>query len=101
MKGLLLDENIPTRLTFTPLLPVYHVTDLGASPSDSMVWSHARDNEYVILTKDADFFHRILLSDPPPWVIHLRIGNMRKRDFHAFLARIWPRVETLLPITDS
>jgi len=29
--------------------------------------------------------------------VHLRIGNMRRRDFHEFLAKVWPQVETLLP----
>ena len=54
-------------------------------------------NELVIVSKDADFSERILLAPPPPWVVHLRIGNMRRRDFHAFLARVWPQVESLLP----
>lgn len=97
MKGLLLDENIPSRILFTPQLPVLHATSLGSSLSDTFLWEYARANEYVILTKDTDFSNRILLSDPPPWIVHLRIGNMRKRDFHLFLARVWPDVERLLP----
>ncbi len=97
MKGLLLDENIPGRITFTPTLPVLHSTSLGQSLSDTFLWEYARANEYVILTKDTDFSNRIMLSHPPPWVVHLRIGNMRKWQFHLFLAQIWPRVERLLP----
>lgn len=49
------------------------------------------------MTKDADFSDRILVSDPPPWGVHLRFGNMRRRDFHLLLARLWPRIEALLP----
>jgi hypothetical protein len=30
-------------------------------------------------------------------VIHLRFGNLKRRDFHEFLAKIWPDVEKLLP----
>ena len=97
MKGLLLDENIPSRIIFTPTLPVVHSTSLGQSLSDTFLWEYACANEYVIVTKDTDFSNRIMLADPPPWVVHLRIGNMRKRDFHVFLARIWPQVEGLLP----
>jgi predicted nuclease of predicted toxin-antitoxin system len=92
-----LDENIPSRIIFTPTLPVLHATSLGQSLSDTFLWEYARANEYVIVTKDADFSHLIMLIDPPPWVVHLRIGNMRKRDFHVFLAQVWPKVETLLP----
>ena len=97
MNGFILDENIPSRITFRPRLSVIHSADLGQSVSDSFLWEYARSNGYVIVTKDADFSNRILLSTPPPWVVHLRIGNMRKRDFHAFLQRVWPRIEALLP----
>jgi predicted nuclease of predicted toxin-antitoxin system len=39
---------------------------------------------------------RIILRSPPPWVVHLRFGNLRRREFHAVLARVWPQVEGLL-----
>jgi predicted nuclease of predicted toxin-antitoxin system len=97
VNGFILDENIPSRFTFTPRLPVIHAGDLGQSLSDSLLWEYAKSNECVIVTKDADFSSRIMLSSPPPWVVHLRIGNMRKRDFHAFLHRVWPRIESFLP----
>jgi len=61
------------------------------------LWNYAAAREWVIVSKDADFSHRILLTSPPPWVVHLRIGNMKRRDFHAFLVRVWPQVEMLLP----
>ena len=57
----------------------------------------ARDNDLVIVSKDTDFSHRIMLASPPPWVLHLRFGNLRRHDFHALFARRWPRIETLLP----
>jgi len=97
LKGILLDENIPKRASFVTILPVYHATDLGQSASDSAIWQHARDNELVIVTKDADFSHRIMLAKPPPWVVHLRFGNMRKNDYVTRLAQLWPQVEMLLP----
>ncbi len=97
MKGFLFDENLPRRLAFTPSLPVTHVESLGNSPDDAAVWCHALAGELVIVSKDADFSNHILLAKPPPWVVHLRIGNLRRRDFHAFLARVWAQVESLLP----
>ena len=97
MKGFLLDENVPIRLLFSPSLPMIHSRDLGKSLSDSLLWEFARNNELVLVTKDADFSNRMIVAEPPPWVIHLRIGNMRKQDFHLFLARIWNQVESLLP----
>lgn len=96
MKGFFFDENLPSRLTFTPGLPLVATTSLGASPTDSQVWEFARQRELVIVSKDADFSERIILHSPPPWVVHLRFGNMRRREFHALLARVWPQVEALL-----
>lgn len=98
MKGFLFDENLPTHIQFAPSLPVEHVTDLGASLSDTEVWEYARMNDLVIVTKDADFSERIIASKPPPKVIHLRFGNMPKREFHAFLGTLWPTLEELIKI---
>lgn len=94
MRGFLFDENLPVNIQFSPSLPVEHVRDLGESLSDTEIWEYAKVNNLVIVTKDADFSDRIITSSPPPRVVHLRFGNMRKRDFHAFLGRVWPRIET-------
>ena len=97
MTGFLFDENLPRTLAFTPSLPVIHSTALGSSLSDAALWDHARANALVIVSKDADFSDRIMLSTPPPWVVHLRFGNLRLKEFHALLAKVWPQVEALLP----
>lgn len=97
MKGFLFDENLPRRLIFTPSLPVIFSTSLGTHPSDTTLWNHGRDRSLVIVSKDADFSDRIMLASPPPWIVHLRFGNLRRGDYHALLAKMWPRVEALLP----
>jgi predicted nuclease of predicted toxin-antitoxin system len=97
LNGFLFDENLPRRLTFTPSLPVIFSTMLGDSPSDAVLWNHGLQHSLAIVTKDADFSDRIMLATPPPWIIHLRFGNLRRNDFHALLAKMWPRVEALLP----
>jgi predicted nuclease of predicted toxin-antitoxin system len=97
LKGFLFDENLPRRLTFRPSLPVIYSTSLGVSPSDTALWKHGRDQSLVIVSKDADFSDRIMLASPPPWIVHLRFGNLRRVDYHALLAKMWPRVEALLP----
>ncbi len=97
MKGYLFDENLPRRIRFTPSLPVIFSTALGNSPSDTALWDHAREHSLVIVSKDADFSDRIMLSSSPPWIVHLRFGNLRGTDYHDLLAKLWPRVEALLP----
>ncbi len=96
MTGFLLDENLPERLRFTPSLPVTHVRALGKSLADNNIWTHARKNDLIIVTKDTDFSDRILITEPPPKVIHLRFGNLCLPEFHSHLAKIWPKVEEML-----
>ncbi len=96
MKGFLFDQNLPARLIFTPSLPVVSTTTLGPNLTDTELWTHARQERLVIVSKDTDFSERIIVDTSPPWVVHLRFGNLRKREYHAHLARVWPQVETLL-----
>jgi predicted nuclease of predicted toxin-antitoxin system len=77
-------------------LPIIPVSKVGKNPTDTQIWEYARKHDLVIVSKDADFSDRIITATPPPKVVHLRFGNLRKNDFHALLARVWPQVETLL-----
>lgn len=97
MKGFLFDENLPSRLTIKPSLPIVLAKTLGESPSDAALWDYARSHHLAIVSKDADFSDRILISYPPPWIIHLRFGNLRRAAYHDLLVRMWPRIEALLP----
>jgi len=96
MNGFFLDENLPSHIRFTPTLPIIPASAVGSSPTDTRIWEFARERELVIVSKDADFSERIILSKPPPWVVHIRFGNLRSKEFHALLARVWPQVEALL-----
>ena len=35
------------------------------------------------------------VSDPPPRIIHLRMGNLKMANFHEFLERNWTRIKEL------
>ena len=96
MRGFLFDENLPHVPSLQTHLPVTHALDLGARPSDSQIWTHAEQNDLAVVTKDADFSQRIVLGVPPPRVIHLRVGNMRGRDFAAWLRGVWPQIESTI-----
>ena len=96
MRGFLFDENLPKRVQFSPSQPVISVSVIGPSPTDTQVWEFARRGELTIVSKDADFSERIITAHPPPWVVHLRFGNLRRKQFHERLARVWPQVEALL-----
>jgi len=96
MNGFLFDSNLPSLIQFTPAFPVIHARSLGDNPTDTDLWEHARLHDLAIVSKDADFSNRIIVQSPPPRVVHLRFGNLRRREFHRLLARVWPRVEFLI-----
>ena len=92
MARYLIDANLPYRFSLWRGPEYRHVFDLDDEWTDLQVWEFARREGLTIVTKDADFSVLAMLSEPPPRVIHLRIGNLRMRELHAFLQRIWTDV---------
>jgi predicted nuclease of predicted toxin-antitoxin system len=79
---LLLDENLSRRLV--PFLQHDYpgsnqVVLLGMeSASDKEVWQRAKDQDFVILTRDADFQELSLVWGQPPKVIRLKTPNQSR-----------------------
>jgi predicted nuclease of predicted toxin-antitoxin system len=66
---LLLDENISDRI-IPKILDLYsgseHVKTLGlVNTDDGVIWEYAKINDFVIVSKDADFHQRSLLYGHP------------------------------------
>lgn len=92
MARYLIDLNLPYYFSLWRSEEYLHVRDLSDGWTDSQVWDYARQRDLTIITKDTDFSDRILLSAPPPRVIHIKIGNMRMRDFHQAIFRRWEAI---------
>jgi predicted nuclease of predicted toxin-antitoxin system len=62
---------------------------------DQTIWRYAAENDYVLVSQDADFAEMAALYGPPPKVIWLRGGNRATSAVetlirhHAELARIF------------
>lgn len=71
-----------------------HVRDVGlrAAP-DRRIWEHARDNGFVIVSKDDDFRQRSLLQGAPPKVVWLQVGNARTAPIADLLREQAPRLQ--------
>lgn len=89
MAKYLIDANLPYYFSIWSSKDYLHVFDLNDEWSDEEIWEYARANNLTIVTKDSDFSDKILLADPPPRVIHVKIGNMRMSEFHQFISGIW------------
>lgn len=83
---------MPYRFSLWASAAYLHVKDLNDEWTDTQIWEYARNLQLTIITKDADFSDRMLLSQPPPRVIHLKLGNLKMRELHTTLTQIWPDV---------
>lgn len=86
---LLFDHNLSPRLV-NRLADLYpdsnHLFNLNLDTAeDSFVWEYARDNDFVIVTKDSDFSELSLLRGFPPKVIWIRIGNCTTKDIESLI----------------
>ena len=100
MNHLLVDENLPASLLDHLPIDGSHASKIGERPTDLQLWRHARKNNWVILTRDTDFFDRLMLEGPPPKVIWVRLGNIRKRDLERTLLQLWPKITEQLMEAD-
>lgn len=77
---LLIDQNLPKALA-EALVSFYpgtkHVKELGMErETDTSLWNYASENDFVIVTKDSDFYDRLTLKGYPPKLIWVRTGNV-------------------------
>ncbi len=76
---LLFDQNISFKVAKNSqhlFIDSKHISDVGLSFSlDIEIWEFARNNNYCIVTFDADFIDISALKGFPPKIIWLRIGN--------------------------
>ncbi|MCB1034791.1 MAG: DUF5615 family PIN-like protein [Acidobacteria bacterium] len=96
MAGYLIDANLPYRFSLWASPEHLHAFDLGDDWSDSRLWEYAKANDLILVTKDADFSERVLVSTPPPRVIHVRLGNHTLRELHLALTAVWPEVRRMI-----
>jgi len=97
---LLLDENLSRRIV--PFLQDAYpgstqIALLGMeTASDRDVWQYAREQGYVIVTKDSDFYDLSLLMGFPPRVIWIRSGNVSKSAITRLLIENRETIQQLL-----
>lgn len=99
MKLLLFDENLSPRLV-NQLADIYpgsaHVSSVGRGNAlDKVVWEYARQNDFMVVTKDADFSEMSLVSGFPPKIIWIRRGNCSTRDIEVLLRESYDAISAL------
>ena len=95
MKKYLVDANLPSKIKIWQTDEFEFVSRINDEWTDSEVWDYAKQNNLTIISKDSDFSHRIIVSNPPPKIIHIKIGNMKLKDFNSTIEKLWATAEKI------
>ncbi len=93
MAKYLIDANLPYYFILWNSPDYIHIKDLDDTWSDEHIWDYAKQNSLTIITKDSDFSLKAIYQGTPPKVIHLRFGNLKMKDFHLKIYKVWDVIE--------
>jgi predicted nuclease of predicted toxin-antitoxin system len=91
----IVDANLPYFFNLWNNKNYIHLFDINDRWTDSQLWNYSKRNNLTIITKDTDFSNRMLISTPPPKVIHIRLGNIKIDELYRRLNNIWKDVLNL------
>jgi predicted nuclease of predicted toxin-antitoxin system len=96
---LLFDHHLSPRLVKS-LADIYpdsnHVYQLGLDQVDDKdIWEYARQEGFLIVTKDADFSDLCMLFGFPPKIIWIRRGNCKTSAIEAMLRNHYADIDAL------
>lgn len=92
MASFLIDANLPYYFSLWNTSAFIHQKDINDEWTDEQIWLFAKENKLTIISKDSDFSNKIMLSIPPPRVIHIRFGNMKMKPFFDTINKVWNEV---------
>jgi len=88
----LVDVNLPKYFSFFNADNFIHVVDINPSMTDAEIWNYAITNNFVILTKDTDFFSRAILAKQCPKIIYFQVGNQTLKELHSYFQQYWDEI---------
>jgi predicted nuclease of predicted toxin-antitoxin system len=63
-----------------------HIRNIGlAKAPDEAVWQYAKENDFIIVSKDADMLELSIILGPPPKLIWIRRGNCSTSAIHEMI----------------
>ena len=88
---LLFDQNLSHKLVhqLSDLFPdSSHVREIGLKEADDpSVWDYAKQQGFMIVSKDSDFHQRSFVFGCPPKVVWTRLGNCTTTDVEQIIRR--------------
>ncbi len=96
MARFIIDVNLPRRFHLWATSDFVFAKDFDQAWPDDEIWNHALAENLVIVTVDTDFYDRALVTAVCPKIIHFKLYNLRLRDWHPLVTRLWPQILTLV-----
>ena len=96
MARFIVDVNLPRRFHVWAAGDFVFAHDFNPSWPDAAIWDYALANDLIIVTVDTDFHDRALIAAQCPKIVHFKLYNMRLKDWHPLVTRIWPQVVSLI-----
>jgi predicted nuclease of predicted toxin-antitoxin system len=94
---LLFDQNLSSKLVraLADLYPAsLHVKDLNLQQTDDgIIWEYARQEGFMIVSKDSDFYKKALLFGHPPKLVWIRRGNCPTKQIELILRNNFIRIQ--------
>lgn len=90
----LVDVNLPKYFSFFNDNRFIFVSDIDLQMTDTEIWNYALKNEFVILTKDTDFYNRFLVSSTAPKIIYFQLGNCSLKQLHQYFNDNWEKIQS-------
>ena len=87
MPTYLVDVNLPYYFSLWHNSDFVFVKDLNDTWKDTEIWNYALARGLIILTKDTDFFERVLVSKTHPKVIQICCGNLVMKEFFLLMEK--------------
>ncbi len=101
---LLLDQNISYRLLkkISDVFPDSgQVLQLGLNNAPDMeIWSFAKENDFVIVTFDSDFFDISVLNGYPPKIVWIRTHNQTTKNIEVLIKKNAPLIKDFIDRED-
>lgn len=92
MANFLINVNLPYYFSLWNNENYIHQNDINDEAKDSEIWNYAKERQLTIVSKDCDFSTRILLNEPPPKVILVKLGNLKMKQFYRLFLPVWKDV---------
>ena len=90
----LVDVNLPKYFSFFNDDNFVFVSDINLKMSDAEIWDYALEKKLTILTKDTDFYNRLLISTVSPKIVHFQLGNFSLKQLHLYFNDNWTKINS-------